>query len=345
MAIEWDNRSEAEEVVVEHFHSPVVEVISFISSLLNSVKDNQELSSLYIKLQEGLDQKTIESLKEWESRSDWSFTFLFNYLIPYPIFHDVELFLKEVSTLSHSEFLYHFFGESISIQQLEELIENPEKLMNIEDTIWWETDEQKRIMKELFTTLPTFRGNLLELLLNVYTSSVFQDELVKRSKLAHQSIEKVKSMDMEPLALAQYIMGKTFRRTSIYQMYYFIPSYFFSKYRIRIFDSKTCIVIYGVEASLVDLREKSAELELQVKALSDRNRILILRMLARNKEYGAKIAEYLGITTATVSHHLELLKKAGFVNEEKVGTIKYFSYNKEHAETMLNQLQEFINPK
>jgi DNA-binding transcriptional ArsR family regulator len=341
MAIEFDNRSEAQEVVVEHFHSPVVEIISFISSLLNSKKEH---GSLYKDLQEELKPKSIEFLKYWESRSDWSFTFLFNFFIPYPNFHDVELFLQEISTLSHADFLYHFFGESIPNHQLNELIENPEKLMTVEDTIWWETDEQRTNMQELLKTLPNFREDLCSLLLNVYQSSVFQKELVKRNKLSHQSIEKVKSMEMDPLALAQYIMGKTFRRTSLYQMYYFIPSYFFSKYRIRIFDPKTCIVIYGVDAPLVDLREKSAELELQVKALSDRNRILILRMLARNKEYGAKIAEYLGITTATVSHHLELLKKAGFVKEEKVGTIKYFSYNKEHAETTLNQLQEFINP-
>lgn len=344
MAIEWDNRSKAEEVVVEHFHSPTVEFISFLSSLLNSGKENEH-STLYNHLYKELDPKSVEFLSYWNSRTDWSFTYLFNFFLPYPYFHDVEVFIKEVSTSNDRDFLYHFFGESISGSLLEELIKNPEILMSKEATIWWETTEQKTTVIEILKNLPSFRKNLSSLLINVYQSETFQDELKKRSKVAQQTIDKVKSMEMEPLALAQYIMGKTFRRISAYQIYYFIPSYFFSKSRMRIFDSNSCIVIYGVDAPIIDYREKSAELELQLKALSDRNRLMILRMLSTNKEYGAKIAEYLGITTATVSHHLELLKKAGLVKEEKVGNIKYFSYDHEHGEKILQQLQEFITSK
>lgn len=342
MSLEWDSRSKADEVVVEHFHSSVVEFISFTSSLLDSRKDK---GTLYGHLLKELDKSSAEFLDFWESKTDWSFTFLFNFLLPCPYFHDVELFLEKTSTLSDHDFLYHFFGEWIPSKQLKELIKDPEKLMTAEDTIWWETAGKKATMQDMLKNLPDFRKSFVSLLTDAFHSRTFSDEIAKISNIAQESIEKVKSIDMEPLALAQYIMGKTFRRTSLYQVYYYIPSYFFATNRMRIFDTKTCIVIYGVDAPLVDYRKKSAELELQMKALSDRNRILILRMLARNKEYGAKIAEYLGITTATVSHHLELLKKAGFVKEEKVGTIKYFSYNQEHAEATLEQLQDFINPK
>lgn len=342
MSLEWDSRSKADEVVVEHFHSTVVEFIAFTSSILDA---RNEKDRLYGQLLKELDKNSAEFLEFWESKTDWSFTFLFNFLLPCPYFHDVELFLEKISTLSDPDFLYHFFGESLPEKQIKELIKNPEKLKSAEDTIWWETDEKKSTTQGILNNLPDFRNSFISLLLDASQSRTFKDELANVSNAAQDSIDKVKSIDMEPLALAQYIMGKTFRRTSIYQVYYFIPSYFFAANRIRIFDSKTCIIIYGVEAPLVDYRKNSAELEVQLKALSDRNRILILRMLARNKEYGAKIAEYLGITTATVSHHLELLKKAGFVKEEKVGTIKYFSYNQEHAEAILKQLQEFINPK
>jgi len=342
MSLEWDSRSKADEVVVEHFHSTVVEFIAFTSSLLDARKEKDRL---FGQLVNELDKNSAEFQDFWESKTDWSFTFLFNFLLPCPYFHDVELFLEKISTLSDPDFLYHFFGESLPEKQIKELIKDPEKLKYIEDTIWWETDEKKTTMLDILNNLPNFRTNFISLLLAASQTRTFKAELANVSNAAQESIDKVKSIDMEPLALAQYIMGKTFRRTSLYQVYYFIPSYFFAANRIRIFDSKTCIIIYGVDAPLVDYRKKSAELEVQLKALSDRNRILILRMLARNKEYGAKIAEYLGITTATVSHHLELLKKSGFVKEEKVGTIKYFSYNQEHAEATLKQLQEFINPK
>lgn len=342
MSLEWDSRSKADEVVVEHFHSSVVEFIAFTSSLLDSRKDKNRL---YGQLLKELDKNSTEFLDFWESKTDWSFTFLFNFLLPCPYFHDVELFIEKISTLTDPDFLYHFFGESIPEQQIKELIKDPDKLQSAEETIWWETAEKKSTMQDILNNLPDFRNSFISILLVTSQSRTFKEELANVSNAAQESIDKVKSIDMEPLALAQYIMGKTFRRTSLYQVYYYIPSYFFAANRIRIFDTKTCIIIYGVDAPLIDYRKKSAELEVQMKALSDRNRILILRMLARNKEYGAKIAEYLGITTATVSHHLELLKKAGYVKEEKVGTIKYFSYNHEHSEETLRQLQEFINPK
>ena len=70
------------------------------------------------------------------------------------------------------------------------------------------------------------------------------------------------------------------------------------------------------------------------------NKKLVLNTI--NKEYGAKLAEYLGITTATVSHHIETLKKAGLVNEEKIGTIKYFTADKEQVNQMFSALQQFL---
>ncbi|WP_456276647.1 ArsR/SmtB family transcription factor [Bacillus sp. AK128] len=343
MAFEWENRSNEQEEVVEHLYSPVVESIAFLSTLMNPEQQSQ-LSTLHSQLLNELDPESTEFLNSWERYKDWSFLFLFNYLLPCPYYYDAELFQQKVATLSDCDFLYHFFGESIPQDQLEEFIKAPDRILQAEVSIWWETEEKRANLVHLITTLSEFRKKFLNILVKVNQSTVFQQELEHRNSLVKEAINKVKTLKMEPLSLAQYIMGKTFRRTSLYQVYQFIPSYFFSTYRMRIFDSKSCIVIYGVQAPLQDLREKSAELELQVKALSDRNRILILKMLSGQREYGAKIAEYLGITTATVSHHLELLKKAGFVKEEKVGTIKYFSYNQEHTESILNQLQEFISP-
>ena len=180
------------------------------------------------------------------------------------------------------------------------------------------------------------------MLLETAHSKVLNKTLNDKREVAEKAILDLKSFSMEALALAQYVMGKTFKRTSLYKMYYFIPSYYFTPRRMRIFNPDICIVIYGCAAPLSDTREKSVDLEIQLKALSDRNRLLILRMLSGNKEYGAKIAEYLGITTATVSHHLEILRKAGLVTEEKVGTIKYFSTNKEQAESILDNVQSFL---
>ena len=119
-------------------------------------------------------------------------------------------------------------------------------------------------------------------------------------------------------------------------------SFYSSPGRIRLFNHEVCIVIYGCAVPLSDVMDTSKELESQLKVLADRNRLRILRLLSGQREYGAKIAEYLGITTATVSHHLELLKKTGLVQEEKVGNIKYFTCDKEKVDQLLNGVRKFL---
>ncbi len=65
------------------------------------------------------------------------------------------------------------------------------------------------------------------------------------------------------------------------------------------------------------------------KALSDSNRLRILKMLQEKKLCVCEIREVLKLANSTVSQHLNILKSSGFILEEKDG--KWVNY--------------FINPK
>ncbi len=60
------------------------------------------------------------------------------------------------------------------------------------------------------------------------------------------------------------------------------------------------------------------------KALSDRNRLRILRMLQKKPLCVCEITEVLQLATSTVSEHLSILKKEGFIFEERDG--KWVNY-------------------
>lgn len=60
------------------------------------------------------------------------------------------------------------------------------------------------------------------------------------------------------------------------------------------------------------------------KALSDRNRLRILKMLQIKHLCVCEIANVLNLAVSTVSQHLSLLKKEGFVLEEREG--KWVNY-------------------
>lgn len=65
---------------------------------------------------------------------------------------------------------------------------------------------------------------------------------------------------------------------------------------------------------------------LQIKALSDGNRLRMVLALFQHQDLCAcQITEWLGVTGATVSRHLQQLQHAGLIHAEKDGRWIHFS--------------------
>lgn len=56
--------------------------------------------------------------------------------------------------------------------------------------------------------------------------------------------------------------------------------------------------------------------------------------------YGAELAEMLGLTTATVSHHTSEPHIAGLLNGEKQGNKIYYSKNQKTIDNLLEYMQK-----
>ncbi|OBZ13023.1 metalloregulator ArsR/SmtB family transcription factor [Bacillus sp. FJAT-26390] len=63
------------------------------------------------------------------------------------------------------------------------------------------------------------------------------------------------------------------------------------------------------------------------KALADATRIKLLIMLADGELNGQELAEKLGVTPATVTHHATKLREASLINERREKNTIYFSLN------------------
>ena len=61
------------------------------------------------------------------------------------------------------------------------------------------------------------------------------------------------------------------------------------------------------------------------KALSDENRIRILKMLRSGEKCACKLLEELNISQPTLSHHMKILCDAGIVNGRKDGKWTHYS--------------------
>jgi DNA-binding transcriptional ArsR family regulator len=74
------------------------------------------------------------------------------------------------------------------------------------------------------------------------------------------------------------------------------------------------------------------------KALADSNRLRIVGLLAREPHSVERLAEALGLTDGTVSHHLRRLTEAGLVEARPQGYYRYYSLRTAALEEMATRL-------
>ena len=80
------------------------------------------------------------------------------------------------------------------------------------------------------------------------------------------------------------------------------------------------------------------------KALADAQRRRILQLLRQGELPAGRLAEELGLTPATVSHHLSTLKNAELVRVRREGQQRIYALNVSVVEDALLLLTELVKP-
>lgn len=86
-------------------------------------------------------------------------------------------------------------------------------------------------------------------------------------------------------------------------------------------------------------------LEIFFKALNDKTRRDILELLKEGDLTAGEIAEQFHISWPSVSHHLELLKRAGLVDSDKRGQYVYYTLNTTVMDEIVKWMLRFKKPK
>ena len=72
------------------------------------------------------------------------------------------------------------------------------------------------------------------------------------------------------------------------------------------------------------------------KALNDETRRQIIELLKEKDLNAGEIADHFNISKPSISHHLEILKRADLISSEKKGQFIEYSLNKSILEDLLN---------
>lgn len=119
----------------------------------------------------------------------------------------------------------------------------------------------------------------------------------------------------------------------------YISTTFFCNYVLMVEDggdgSLYLFLGHDYEVALDGMRGKNDEEHVLtvLKAISEPTKYKIISLLNNNTYYGQELADKLGLSLATISHHMELLNvAAGVVKIEITGNKVYYSLNKEALE-------------
>ncbi|RBP63639.1 ArsR family transcriptional regulator [Brevibacterium sanguinis] len=87
--------------------------------------------------------------------------------------------------------------------------------------------------------------------------------------------------------------------------------------------------------------EAAANLDLALRALADGNRRAILRVIRSAPQPVGVIAEELGLSQQTASHHLGVLRKAGLATSTREGTRHLFAVDTDGLAAVRSYLDDF----
>jgi len=81
------------------------------------------------------------------------------------------------------------------------------------------------------------------------------------------------------------------------------------------------------------------------KAIADKNRRKILQILKKKDMTAGEIGKHFEITGASLSHHLDILKRARLVISERKGQYIQYSLNTSVVEEILTDVMEMFKVK
>lgn len=262
-------------------------------------------------------------------------------------FHDPEAFLADLARWPLDHFLAVLFNDDLTPAEAATLVADPSLVVAWESRFSRFSRGTLATLEALFRDPEGHRHGLIALVRDSDTP-LFRESFQKLNREATstiQTIERRLTVE-EPLAVAESLREKALKNSLMpYQRYTFVPSRLIGHHHIQSWGNGHAVFFLQEGAiALTGPTETGAELAEFLKVLGDNSRMDILRLLCCRPSYGKEIAASLRLTTATVSRHLDQLKAAGLVKEDRADTnnVKKLRYVPESLDTQLERLKTYL---
>lgn len=331
---------ETNEPDIKVFNSPVIELICAVHLLTDAAHHQYEMKwaeEILSKLK-AEDMKAFDAIKLFPAGG----MNMMNLILVSGALDSIPEFIEYLEKLDTLDFYFYLLNEEIDRTKIQKAFADKKERYRIQEKIRWIIEDRE--LMEFFEYPGKIKSDTVHTYRIVFKNG-FLAKLEHCKDRMEAGIEYVYSFkDKDNVeSILEKISGRPRKLFSGYKEYYIIPSYFISPERcIRIFSKDKLYVVFDCRLTIDKKEALLDELSTILKVIDDKSRMEILRMLVNNKSYGKALSDQVGISTPTVSHHLDILKQAGFIEEEKIRNIKYFYADKEKLKKVIDDINKYF---
>lgn len=271
---------------------------------------------------------------------------LFEFIIKERAFDDIGLLIQRMKKYDDVTFIYTLLGEVLDQNQVQQVMSSKQNLKSLAEEKPILVNGNIKGFELLFYNTHKFKADIINLIKEMNNNALL-NKLNSLKEDYDKQTEKIKARlkDKAPMDISYEIMERQFKRIFDFKEFYFIPSYFMTPHKIRVFCTDAQMVVFGMEQREDSADQIGDKVSQVFKIISDRTRLEILRAIIKEPTYGKLLAEKLNLTTATISHHVEVLKSINLIVEKRNKNIKYFVANEQEIKKLFNEGIEYLFSK
>ncbi|SCY82248.1 ArsR/SmtB family transcription factor [Alkaliphilus peptidifermentans] len=265
------------------------------------------------------------------------------------IYKSIDSFIQLLESTPSLDLVRSFFatgyGESLRMKEIIWSLNSPDAVMDfIKGRNLPEAEKWKLFF--MYHDADNTKGRLINLIRSFY-EEYFIKQMDFISKLHEESIEQMKVIltnDIETKINSfcdiDFSQFKDLKQIVLIPSYYYLTAGLFSYYA----EIEALIFLYGTRRPDIKFKEPIDDAKLidSIKALSDENRIKIIRILNTTPSYGYELGQKLNLSNSTVAHHVSVLLSLGIITSKRIENKVYYEVNKESIKYILDRAGEFL---
>jgi DNA-binding transcriptional ArsR family regulator len=278
----------------------------------------------------------------------WTTMGLVDYLCWNGQFQDPQAFCQDVLATPITQFLPILFNGDLTPDQVAPLIAAPDTAANLGPRVSKFSQGTPEAYVALFRDPEGHRQALVDLVLACDVPWFRESVEALRQTVAPTIRDLENRLRAEdPLTVAESLRDKAISRQRVYDRCTFVVTRWMATHYIQCIGAgRAAFFVKEGTPILVGPSRTGTELAEVLKVLGDKTRMDILRLASCGPTYGKELAASLGLTTATVSRHLDQLKAVGLIREDRAdaNNVKVLRYEPQILDKHLERLRAYLYP-